>query len=76
MQVRIFLTNDGVGHGTAPALYLEDRPGVIAPPHPQDGQWKYFATVKIGDPILALEAEKLKAALESGQPHIGVRLPF
>ena len=30
MQVRIFLTNDGVGHGTAPALYLEDRPGVIA----------------------------------------------
>jgi hypothetical protein len=76
MQVRMFLTDYGSAHGTAPVLYLEDRPGVIAPPHPTNGQWRYFATVKVGDPILALEAEGLKAALEAGRHHIGEQLPF
>lgn len=76
MQVRIFLTADGSDHGTAPVLYLEDRPGAIAPAHPDGGQWKYFATVKLGDPVLSIVATKLKTALEAGQPLIGDRLPF
>jgi hypothetical protein len=76
MQVRMFFTNNGSTHGTAPVLYLEDRPGAIAPAHPDSGQWQYFATVKLGDPILALEAEALKTALETGRHHISKRLPF
>jgi hypothetical protein len=76
MQVRMFLTDNGSSHGTAPVLYLEDRPGVIAPPHPHNGQWTYFATVKLGDPILAVEADRLKTSLEAGQHHISAQLPF
>jgi hypothetical protein len=75
MQVRIFLTDNGSTDGTPPVLYLEDRPGVIAPPHPTNGRWKYFATVKLGDPVLALEGDRLKAALAAGHHHIGEHLP-
>jgi len=72
----MFFTNNGSKHGAAPVLYLEDRPGAIAPAHPSGGQWQYFATVKLGDPILSLEGEALKRALDAGRPHLSDRLPF
>ena len=76
MQVRIFVTDNGTSEGTSPVLYVEDRPGVSMPAHPKQGQWRYFATVRLTDPLLSLEAATLREKLAEGRPHIGDRLPF
>jgi hypothetical protein len=76
MRVRIYLTANGSGGGVAPVLYVEDRPDVQVPPHPNGQSWMYFATVERHDRILAAESSRIAAAFETGEAYVGCCLPI
>jgi hypothetical protein len=74
MNILVFVTDDGTEAGTGPILFLRDLPTAVLPAHPRGLEWKYFATIPEGDPLLGEDRAAVRSALEDDEPFVAYRL--
>lgn len=74
MRVLVFATEETPdGPGVSPFVVIPDSAGAYLPQHPFGREWRYFATVPLGDALLRPEHTRIAAGLENDGYYVSYR---
>jgi hypothetical protein len=74
MRVHLFVTESEGGRSVGPVQYVPDSSAAFLRAHPRGLEWRYFATLGLGDALLSSEPEATFEALREGRSVVSRRL--